>query len=246
MSDTSDYKLMARRLRGELAEAGLPVNHSQALEFVAHLHGARDWNTLAASASDVSKPVRTPAAANDAPAAVSVQVHEVVPFLHPSSMVAAPAFYRGVLGLRIALCWPSSDDIRWCRLELGNAAIMLEEETRRHSAPARAAGRLGEGLSLTFTCSNALAVYDTATAAACRPRSPLSRTTCGSWSSTIRPAAVSSSSRTLSTPRKRPCPRSVRRPRRPSTRRQVSARCRNPAIEVRGRSPALGSTREMK
>jgi lactoylglutathione lyase len=164
VSNTPDYKRMARRLRGELADAGMPVSHGQALEYVAHLHGARDWNTLAATASDRPESARAPAAA-DIPAAVPVQVHEVVPFLHPSSMTASLAFYQGVLGFRIALCWPSSDDIRWCRLKLGNAAIMLQEPSRRPGEAARPAGRLGDGLSLNFTCSNALAVYDTAVAA---------------------------------------------------------------------------------
>lgn len=44
-----DPKMMARRLRAELATRGLGVTHSEALELVAHQLGARDWNTLAAT-----------------------------------------------------------------------------------------------------------------------------------------------------------------------------------------------------
>jgi catechol 2,3-dioxygenase-like lactoylglutathione lyase family enzyme len=46
MSDT--HKQMARRLRADLAERGVTLGHSEALELVAHQYGARDWNTLAA------------------------------------------------------------------------------------------------------------------------------------------------------------------------------------------------------
>lgn len=47
----SDPKTMAKRLRTELAERGLDVTHSQALELVAHQHGHTDWNTMSALAS---------------------------------------------------------------------------------------------------------------------------------------------------------------------------------------------------
>ena len=44
----SDPKAMARRLRADLATRDLTLTHGEALEVVAHLYGARDWNTLAA------------------------------------------------------------------------------------------------------------------------------------------------------------------------------------------------------
>jgi lactoylglutathione lyase len=164
VSDRSDYKVMAGRLRKDLANAGLAVSHSQALELVAHLHGAKDWNTLAAAANvQDARPATRPAAAPDGDAC---QVLEVVPFLRPSSMQASLAFYRDVLGFRMALHWPSKDDIRWCRLELGQAAIMLQGAADSTGSPPSAGRRpLGEGVSLTFICSNALAIYHQAVAA---------------------------------------------------------------------------------
>ena len=48
---STDHKLMAKRLRASLADRGVEVTHSEALEIVAHEHGARDWNTLAAEVS---------------------------------------------------------------------------------------------------------------------------------------------------------------------------------------------------
>ena len=47
-----DAKAMARRLRDELADRGVEVSHSEALELDAHQHGARDWNTFTADTSD--------------------------------------------------------------------------------------------------------------------------------------------------------------------------------------------------
>lgn len=43
-------KQQARRLRQDLAHSGHAISHALALEKVAHLWGARDWNTLAAAA----------------------------------------------------------------------------------------------------------------------------------------------------------------------------------------------------
>lgn len=149
------YKKMARRLRTDLSESGVAISHSQALELVAHQHGARDWNTLAAS---IDKAPAAPLRLDRVVSADAVQVHEVVPFLHPVSMEKSLAFYRDLLGFRIALSWPSPDDVRWCRLEHGHAALMLQEPGDLHRRPPGTP--LGQGMSLTFTCSNALAVYD--------------------------------------------------------------------------------------
>ncbi len=43
---THDPKAMARRLRAALAEHGIEIGHSRALELVARACGARDWNTF--------------------------------------------------------------------------------------------------------------------------------------------------------------------------------------------------------
>ncbi len=48
---TADYKTHAKRLREALAADGLNLSHSRALDIVARQHGARDWNTLAATAA---------------------------------------------------------------------------------------------------------------------------------------------------------------------------------------------------
>ena len=54
MSDI--HKQMAKRLRADLADRHLALTHSEALELVAHQHGARDWNTLAARTAPDDSP----------------------------------------------------------------------------------------------------------------------------------------------------------------------------------------------
>lgn len=53
---TTDYKTHAKRLRDDLAEDGIAITHSRALELVARQNGARDWNTLAAAKSGAPAP----------------------------------------------------------------------------------------------------------------------------------------------------------------------------------------------
>lgn len=50
-----DFKQQAKRLRQALGDEGIVISHARALELVARQFGARDWNTLAATASP--KPV---------------------------------------------------------------------------------------------------------------------------------------------------------------------------------------------
>lgn len=47
-----ELKAQARRLRDSLRATGTGLSHAQALELVAHQHGARDWNTLVARAGN--------------------------------------------------------------------------------------------------------------------------------------------------------------------------------------------------
>ncbi len=53
---TTDYKHQAKILRDGLSGEGLTLGHGRALEMIARIHGARDWNTLNA------RPAQTEAA----------------------------------------------------------------------------------------------------------------------------------------------------------------------------------------
>lgn len=78
-------------------------------------------------------------------------------------MESSLRFYVDGLGFKIKRQWvpegdehyPSDGKIRWCWLELGEAAIMLQEFPPRE----RPADALGSGASVSFVCQDALALY---------------------------------------------------------------------------------------
>jgi len=92
-------------------------------------------------------------------------VADVVPFLWVGDMQRSLGFYVTGLGATIDREWVVDGRIRWCRLGLGGAAIMLQEVA---PGPAPVAV-LGAGASLNFTCRDALAFYDAARAAGIEP-----------------------------------------------------------------------------
>jgi lactoylglutathione lyase len=93
---------------------------------------------------------------------VSANVKQAVPFFGVTSMEASLKFYVDGLGFKMKHWWipdrvEDNPDrrIRWCWLERGGAAIMLQE-----FLPARRpAEKLGTGVSVSFTCEDALALY---------------------------------------------------------------------------------------
>ncbi len=81
-----------------------------------------------------------------------------MPFLGVADMERSLRFYVGGLGATIDREWVVDGRIRWCRLGLGDASIMLQE-----FGPGRGpATTVGAGQSLNFSCRDALALYDAA------------------------------------------------------------------------------------
>jgi uncharacterized glyoxalase superfamily protein PhnB len=96
-------------------------------------------------------------------------VHQAVPFLMVSNMEASLRFYIEGLGFQRTNQWIVDNKIRWCWLQLGGAALMLQEY--RPGSPL-AAAKLGEGLSICFQCKDALAIYHEALARGLKPKTP--------------------------------------------------------------------------
>jgi uncharacterized glyoxalase superfamily protein PhnB len=82
-----------------------------------------------------------------------MNVREVVPFLHVSSMERAIRFYIDGLGFAFRHTWEPDGKLRWCWLTLGGASLMLQEFPK--APPANA----GSGITLNFTCDDAIALY---------------------------------------------------------------------------------------
>ena len=92
----------------------------------------------------------------------SVNVKQAVPFFGVTNMEASLRFYVDGLGFKMKNWWiPDRPEdkpdgrIRWCWLELGNAAIMLQEFLPDRSPKES----LGTGASVSFMCEDALALY---------------------------------------------------------------------------------------
>jgi lactoylglutathione lyase len=103
------------------------------------------------------------------PAAPESNVQQAVPFLMVSSMETSLSFYVDGLGFQRTRQWIVDDKIRWCWLELGGAAIMLQQYNR--DSPLSTA-KLGEGVSVCFQCRDALAIYHEAIARNLKPQRP--------------------------------------------------------------------------
>lgn len=95
----------------------------------------------------------------------SANVKQAVPFFGVTNMEVSLRFYVDGLGFTMKRWWipdqaDSQDDykhdgrIRWCWLELGEAAIMLQE-----FLPERTKETLGTGVNVCFQCEDALALY---------------------------------------------------------------------------------------
>lgn len=93
---------------------------------------------------------------------VSANVKQAVPFFGVTNMENSLRFYVNGLGFKMKHRWipERAEDnpdgrIRWCWLELGSAAIMLQE-----FLPGRLPKEtLGTGASVCFMCEDALALY---------------------------------------------------------------------------------------
>ena len=84
-----------------------------------------------------------------------MNVKQAVPFFHVSNMEESLRFYVDGLGFEMTRKWTPRGKIEWCRLQLGGAALMLQEY-REGRVPV---GKLGQGVSVCFQCKDALALY---------------------------------------------------------------------------------------
>lgn len=95
-------------------------------------------------------------------------MREAVPFLHVTDIAASVRFYEQ-LGFHIAMRWEPQGSLRWCRLEHGAAALMLQDFRTDDGRDLRPTGTLGLGVSVSFTCDDALAIHDAALARGLAP-----------------------------------------------------------------------------
>jgi len=86
-------------------------------------------------------------------------VMQAVPFFRVSDMEASLRFYLDGLGFVMTKKWIDEGKLRWCWLEIGEAAIMLQEFRKERHDSWVPDGKVGVGVSICFTCKDALAIY---------------------------------------------------------------------------------------
>jgi lactoylglutathione lyase len=89
----------------------------------------------------------------------TASVRQAVPFLWVQDIEASLRFYVNGLGFSVAREWRDAGKLRWCRLELGDAAVMLQEfwtEGQHRNVPDT---KTGVGVSICFFCEDAIGLW---------------------------------------------------------------------------------------
>ena len=87
--------------------------------------------------------------------AAAANLTQVVPFLGVTDMERSLRFYLDGLAFALKNKWEPEGKIRWCWLTRGGASIMLQE----YLPGRRPEGALGQGVTLSFQCEDAVALY---------------------------------------------------------------------------------------
>ena len=103
---------------------------------------------------------------------IEANIIQAVPFFGVSNMEASLPYYVDGLGFEMTRKWIDEGKLRWCWLQRGGAALMLQE-FRREGPDARVPrGIVGEGVSINFMCEDAVAFYHEVTSRGIQAKKP--------------------------------------------------------------------------
>ena len=86
-------------------------------------------------------------------------VKQAVPFFAVANIEESVRYYVDGLGFKMTKKWIDEGKLRWCWLEIGSAALMLQEVWREGPNAWVPEAKLGVGVSICFICADALAIY---------------------------------------------------------------------------------------
>ena len=86
-------------------------------------------------------------------------IKQAVPFFGVSNIEESVRYYVEGLGAEMTKNWIHEGKLRWCWLQLGDAALMLQEFWKDGDNANVPRERLGVGVSICFICEDALALY---------------------------------------------------------------------------------------
>jgi lactoylglutathione lyase len=87
------------------------------------------------------------------------QVKQAVPFFAVADINRSLNFYVEGLQFEITRKWIDEGKLRWCWLQLGGAAVMLQEYKKHGHDSWNPEGKVGIGVSIYFICDDALTIY---------------------------------------------------------------------------------------
>src|SRR3974390_999937 len=91
---------------------------------------------------------------------VQSNVRQAVPFFRVKNIEDSVRWYVEGVGFEMKQNWVEDGKVRWCWLQYGGGALMLQEWN-----PSRPPdGKVGVGVSICFQCEDALAIYREVTA----------------------------------------------------------------------------------
>jgi len=86
-------------------------------------------------------------------------VKQAVPFFAVANIEESVRFYTAGLGFEMTQKWIDDGKLRWCWLQLGGAALMVQEFRKEGHDSWVPEGKVGVGVSINFICDDALAIY---------------------------------------------------------------------------------------
>jgi lactoylglutathione lyase len=102
-----------------------------------------------------------------------VNVQQAVPFFMVTDIEVSLRYYVEGLGFETKHRWINEGKLAWCWLQLGGAALMLQEFRAKGFEAAKSAGKLGNGVSVCFQCKDALSIYREITARGIETKEPI-------------------------------------------------------------------------
>ena len=90
---------------------------------------------------------------------IATNVKQAVPFFGVSNIDESLRFYVDGVGFVMTKQWVHEGKLCWCWLQLGDAALMLQEFWKDGHHERQPEGKLGQGVSICFLCEDALIIY---------------------------------------------------------------------------------------
>jgi catechol 2,3-dioxygenase-like lactoylglutathione lyase family enzyme len=93
---------------------------------------------------------------------IESNVKQAVSFFAVTDIQHSLDFYVAGLGFEITHKWIDEGILRWCWLQSGGAAVMLQQFKKEGHDSWVPEGKVGIGVSIYFICEDALAIYEQA------------------------------------------------------------------------------------